>query len=274
MKKLIQLCLLLLFTVTTAFAQVEYQIEWIESTETYQVSLKSNTTWEAPYNITSTAQITIKVPTGDFEVDNFVNMIHNVSFEQNSRHNAPEESPEFDYISFGLNNIGTDKINYTEGEIIPLFSFKNSGTCNGEIYLIGENDAFMPPNQAMANVGNSITTLGGGPDNAWIGNVGDGKADCSFVNSVDEQQLLSSFNIFPNPVDDNLNLKFTWTESNEIMTITLFDINGKEVMNSKQTFTHGKNAIVLDVQELRAGTYTLEIKGDDLKLVVDRFVKL
>ena len=236
--------------------------------------MKSNATWDAPYNITSTAQITIKVPTGDFEISDLQNHISEVSFEQNSRQNAPEESPEFDYISFGLTNIGTDKISYKEGEIVPLFSFKNSGNCAGEIYLINNQDAFMPPNQAMANVGNSITVLGGGPNNAWTGNVDDGEADCSFTNTSSENQLKISFNIFPNPVEENLNLSFTWTESNETMTLTLFDINGKEVLKSKQKFTHGRNTITLNVKELRSGTYTIEVQGESLKMVVDRFVKL
>ena len=273
MKKLTQLCLLLLFTTMTAFSQVEYQIEWLENTETYQVSMKSNATWDSPYNITSTAQITVKVPTGDFEVSNVVNLISDVIFEPNSRYNAPEESPDFDYISFGLKNIGTDKLSYQEGVVLPLFTFQNSGTCNGEIYLIDDSDAFMPPNTVMANVGNQITTLGSGGTNAWVGNT-DTKADCSLTNTIDTDQLKASFNIFPNPADDRLNIHFDWPEPNEDILLNIFDTNGKTVQSSKQTFTNGKNTLILEIKDMRSGAYTLEIQSEDLKMVIDRFVKL
>lgn len=132
----------------------------------FTVSVISDQTIPVPQNTTSTAQVTLKVPTGSFEVTNFQSLTPGASFEQNSRSNAPQEAPEFDYIVVGLTTLGTRTIEYTAGVKIPLFSFENGGTCTGDQVLFMENftDPFYPPNSENANANQQITVAATGSD--------------------------------------------------------------------------------------------------------------
>jgi len=145
---------------------IEFVLEEI-STGVYQVSLTPTVTWSFPQNITSTAQITIKVPSGGFVPGNINNLVSNVTFATSSTYVSPMAAPGFDYISFGMSPFGTTDIPYVEGENVPLFTFENVGTCTGgQINLMdNENDPFYPPNAENANVGCQITVSGfGGAD--------------------------------------------------------------------------------------------------------------
>ncbi len=143
----------------------------LEATDgVFTMSILSDTSFSPPFNITSTAQITIKVPTGDFEVSNFTNLINGVVFSANSRSDSPIEAPENDYISFGLDTRGTQGIVYNKGEKIPLFTFENGGTCTEKPVLLMNNntDPFFPPNSLNANVSQQLTVSGMGGSGAPV----------------------------------------------------------------------------------------------------------
>jgi len=146
----------------------------------FTVSLLPNQTIKSPFNTTATAQVTLKVPTGNFKVNNLKNLIEGVEFSENGRSNAPKEAPKFDYIVFGLTSIGTRNITYTKNTKIPLFSFTNSGECTGApIYLMDNfNDPFYPPNSQKANVSQQITVAQTGSDLSIICNDGQPISDC------------------------------------------------------------------------------------------------
>jgi len=146
----------------------------------FTVSVISEQTIPVPQNTTSTAQVTLKVPTGGFEVTNFQSLTPGASFEQNSRSNAPMEEPTFDYIVFGLTTLGTRTIEYTAGVKIPLFSFENGGTCTGNQVLFMENfiDPFYPPNSENANANQQITVAATGSDLTIICNNSNEISDC------------------------------------------------------------------------------------------------
>ncbi len=133
----------------------------------FVVSLLPDTTWSFPFNIVSTAQVTIKVPTGGFEVGEITDLIEGVSFFKTGRDNSPTEEPGFDYISFSLGSQGTSRITFEKGEKIGLFSFTNIGICpDGHISLMDNlTDPFFPPNSKQSNAGLQMTVSGfGGPD--------------------------------------------------------------------------------------------------------------
>lgn len=136
----------------------------------FTISILSNQTIAVPFNTTATAQVTLKVPAGSFQVANLKNLIEGVVFNENGRSNAPEEASDYDYIVFGLASLGTRNILYTEGEKIPLFSFENSGACTNEAVVLMDNieDPFLPPNSERANVGQQITVAKTGSDLAII----------------------------------------------------------------------------------------------------------
>lgn len=135
---------------------------------TYRVSLLSDTTWSFPLNITASMQVTIKVPTGGFSLNNLTSLISGVSFSVASIYAAPPEDPAHDYISIILNSPGTSAITYNEGQKKPLFSFRNNGDCTGgEVSLMdNDTDPFAPPNSQNANVGQQLTVAGYGAADA------------------------------------------------------------------------------------------------------------
>ncbi|MEM6319865.1 MAG: gliding motility-associated C-terminal domain-containing protein [Bacteroidota bacterium] len=133
----------------------------------FTVSLISDTTITGPLTRTPTAQVTLKVPTGSFEVSNFTSLVDGANFQPNGRSDAPTEAPEFDYLVFGLTQAGgTQAIEYTKGVKVPLFSFENSGQCTGGQVFMMENftDPFYPPNSQNANVSQQITVAATGSD--------------------------------------------------------------------------------------------------------------
>lgn len=138
-----------------------YELEKLPD-ESFQVSLLSDTTWNFPFNITSSMQITVKVPAGGFVASNLTSLLTGVTFNQASVYAAPAEDPGHDYISFILGSPGTQGIPYKKGEKTPLFTFKNSGTCQGGQVVLMDNaaDPFYPPNSQNANVGQQLTVSG------------------------------------------------------------------------------------------------------------------
>ena len=125
--------------------------------------------------------MTIKAPTGGFVAGNLTSLVGGASFSETSRYDHPTEAPNFDYLSFTLQNLGTSTLSYQNGVEVPLFTFQNTGSWQrgNDIYLIDENDPFLPPNALNANVGQQLTTLGYGSNDVPICVFGTGAAACS-----------------------------------------------------------------------------------------------
>jgi hypothetical protein len=132
----------------------------------YQVSLIPGKNWSGTDAITATAQVTVMVNTSTSAIDSFnitdLQMLTGATWAQNSRYNAPAESPEFDYISFGLTSYGTTDIPYVVGQAVPLFKWKNTGICSDDyVYLMPvTDDPFAYPNSLNANVGQQLSVSG------------------------------------------------------------------------------------------------------------------
>lgn len=237
------------------------------------VSLVSSETWGTPNNITSTAQISLKVPATGFEIGEIVNLHSDVIFELNGLHESPDEAPEYDYISFGLQTMGTEGLHYQAGETINLFTFKNIGECNGPVFLLKDEDPFSPPNSKNANVGNQITIFGAQGD-AYSGINGTGEADCSKLTSTNEAELNASLNVYPNPVEENVNVSFDWVDAGQSGVLVIYDALGKNVVSKEVGLEKGHNRYQFDVDDFMAGTYSLELQTETTKLVLGQFVKL
>ena len=166
--------LLCLFVIETN-AQVSYNVSLQENGE-YHVTLKSEVDWEGIQKLTSTGQVTLVVPTGGFELSNLQSQ--NGTWAFNARAVAPQENTGYDYLTVGLVSLGTNAIQYKSDEETLLFTFENTGTCTGSIALMESNDPFSAPNSKHVNVGNQLTTLGSGNQNAWVGNYGAVAANC------------------------------------------------------------------------------------------------
>ena len=131
----------------------------------FTVSVLPDRTIPAPNeNLTSTAQVVLKVPTGSFELSNFQSLIDGVSWRNPEMTIAPSEAPNFDYFAIALSRF-TSNINYVAGEKTVLFSFENAGTCTGNQAFLMENytDPFFAgdgvENSEQENTNQSLTVF-------------------------------------------------------------------------------------------------------------------
>ncbi len=160
-----------LIITTFLHAQIQGKIELLPDNITYQVSVVSSFNLVPPMSFSNHAQITLKVPSGGFSINNFQS-IHG-QWNQGEPICDPYEASGYCYISFALASPLTE-ISYLTGEEVALFSFENAGICTGAVEIIDDhNDPFIPPNSLNLNVGNLFSILGVGQGiNAYESNIG------------------------------------------------------------------------------------------------------
>jgi hypothetical protein len=158
--------------------------------------MKSSVAYNTPLSQIPTAQVTVVAPHGTggskFTVIGLTSYETSMQWLQNARVDAPTENTSKDYISFGFQGATTFSIPLNTEK--KLFSFKNSGTCLGELQLIVNGvDPFDPPtgNSQNTNPGNAITILGVGGD-AYIGNYGSGANACANVAANDDVKTVTA----------------------------------------------------------------------------------
>lgn len=260
----------------TANAQVDFKLSYDFDTEEYTVSVIPTTTYTEPQNITGTGQVTIKVPTNNFDPVDIKNHLEGMFWEANSRNNSPEEAPDHDYISFGLSILaGVAYPDYVAGEEMPLFSFKNAYGCTGKVYIVDNNaDEFMPPNSQNANVGNALTILGAGGD-AYGGVVGGGVCDCDpgSATSTAEELGLNGFTIYPNPATEFVNVEINWEGDMIEANLQVVNAAGKLVHLEPVTVENGRTDTEIIVSTFPAGNYFIYLAADDWKFGLDKFTK-
>ncbi|MFK7936028.1 MAG: T9SS type A sorting domain-containing protein [Saprospiraceae bacterium] len=274
-KQSLILSALLLFCVIPTFAQVQFKLTFDSKKDAYVVSVIPEVTYESPGNITGTGQISFKVPTGNFDVIDLENLHPDLRWEANSRNNSPVEDSNWDYISFGLITNGAPRIDYKSGVEIPLVSFRNEQGCTGEIMLVNnDTDEFMPPNSQQANIGNQLTIFAA-RGNAYSKNVGNGAADCGTYAVTNTKEVIQAaqVEVYPNPATNRLNVKFNWQLNRAETTLNVLDAQGKVVMAKQFALQKGFNTLDLNVDLLPQGAYMLELRGGDLNLPLDRFMK-
>jgi len=161
-----------------AIAQVKGKIVEMDVEGTFVVSIISEQTWAPPNSFTTTASFTLKVPTGTFKITKEAVVSHNGLWELATRIVAPIEAPGFDYIYFYLVSPITS-LTYTAGEELPLFSFKHTGDCPGDVQIMDpETDPFKVPNSLNVNIGNNYTIVGNGLGNGYKGTIKTNEQNC------------------------------------------------------------------------------------------------
>lgn len=276
MRRFLTTLLIISLIIPAVSAQIYYEIEFNTDVEEYVLSVHSDDAWEKPYNRTSTAQITIKSPSGTFFPDEVISLIPNVLWEHNSSYYAPEESSDYDYFSFGLSSLGTDEIKYEKGAKIPIISFKNKYDCSDLVNLVdNESDAFMYPNKSGANIGNHITVLGSFKANSYSGNINETTIPCSKIEKEDHKYLLKEhFSVFPNPTKTITNLSSDWPFENTDATATLLDLGGKSIISKDIQLIEGSNQFEFDLTHLSAGIYYIKISSPNWDIIIDEVAKI
>ncbi len=258
----------------SATAQVKFKLSYDQSSERYTVSVVPMANYTHPQNITGTGQVTIKVPTNKFVPVDIISHLTGMEWEANARNNAPNEAPDFDYVSFGLIIQGVAYPEYEQDKELPLFSFRNAFGCTGKVYLVdNDQDPFMPPNSENANIGNTLTILGAGGD-AYAGNVDGGVSDCAASPTATEEELsLRGFRVFPNPVSDLANLQINWEGKTTDAMLQILDAQGRVVQSTPISIVDGENTQRIDASQLVPGNYWIRMAGENWQLNLDGFKK-
>ena len=81
---------------------------------------------------------------------------------------------------------------------------------------------------------------------------------------IAENSSFQSINLFPNPVNDFLNINFKTEQPVEI-SIHIYNSLGRLVKEEKINFMDGNNNYSIDLNNLNSGLYFIEIAGDNRK---------
>jgi hypothetical protein len=258
----------------TTQAQVSFRLQLLSDEKTYQVSIIPETTWAAPFNITSTAQITLVMPEGSFEPKNVKSLQSGVDFAFNSIANTPIDNANSDYYSVGLSSLGTQKLVYKAGQEVPLFTFQNALPCSGSIALLDhKNDVFYKNPKKKANIGNYLSVYGAAGD-AYKGNVGTGVVPCADGRSVGTDMQVSSIGITPNPFTTDLQFSAIYAAADATAVVEVVDALGVLAYAYSFEATEGKNAFSMPLTDLSTGMYTVTIKSSDRILYTTKLVKV
>ncbi len=175
MKHLIYLAFLLSPFIAASQVTVHYKMTFDPGTQTYKVSMKSNTTYTgAQARISASTQVTIVAPhiSGGWTPTNLTGLQGGATplSWQFSSLNGPTENPSKDYLFFTPQNAGSySTFTFPANTYVDIFSFKSGSGCVGDIYLFDNNADPLNTNPVI-NSDNNIVILGAGPGNKYAGN--------------------------------------------------------------------------------------------------------
>ena len=156
---------------------IEYKIT-TESDGLYKVWMRPNATFTGTSATIGTAQVTVvfPLPTGSSQpIISNLTSFNSMSWTTNSAQQIAQ--PNYFYAVFSFSQAGSPTVfDLIAGQEIPLFTFRNTGTCYGPLNLWTVTDPFQVPNALNFNVGNQISVNGAGPGNKWCGNYGSAAA--------------------------------------------------------------------------------------------------
>ncbi|MAT53260.1 MAG: hypothetical protein CMN32_02185 [Saprospirales bacterium] len=183
-KTLFSLLLSFFCALTVLHGQVELKLQLQPDGKTYSVFARPQVDWVSPpANLTHSAQVTIVVPAGGFDVANLTSV--NGTWQLATVVVQPPENPQADYLIFALVGATAD-ISYKQNQEIELFRFENDlSGCPGPAELMdNDNDPFAEPNSQGIPAGNKLEIEGAGQgNNAFAGNYAPGSANCLYFTS-------------------------------------------------------------------------------------------
>ncbi len=253
-----------LFLATAATAQVKFKISKLADNETYQVIAVAESDYVFPQSIVSTGQVTVKAPANSLAPVDILPGTGGARWAKNSIASSPAEAKGWDYISFGLIDLGTRNVEFKKGKEVVLFSFKNAYKCSGEVSLMDNaTDPFRAPNSQSANVGQQITILGAGGD-AFAGVMKDGgSVPCADPTAFDDKEQSELFWVYPNPSMGPVTVNSFWKgDEAEAVTIRIVDMTGRAVWFKKTTMQPGFNTWSVDLSTFPEANFHVTFTGD------------
>lgn len=291
MARIFNALIILIISTATLPAQVKFLLDYNARTDEYTVSMMPERTWYPPKNKTATGQVTLKATAGQFFVKDIKSYVDGTKWSSGGTVKSPEESPNYDYISFNLRTNGLIEMPYRAFKPTKLFTFTLESNCAREVMLVSNtDDAFLPPNSRNVNIGNSLGALGANGE-AYIGNVSDLPIFCPYADPPKQEEIVSADNtssiirqpvvhlidktlLYPNPTIHEVNVQFTWHGTSGQKDILAYNEAGELVRLFQQDLTLGSNNFTLDVSKLGNGIYDFLLVDKTQNLSLGKVIKV
>lgn len=121
-----------------------------------------------------------------------------------------------------------------------------------QVHVTGVNSTYFLPNVQM-----KFTFTSDGGNNLYIDQINFYKGGPASL-GLDEVSF-SNLTLFPNPTENELNLRFDIAESAEVV-LSLKDLTGKAVKSYVVNATSGENLVLMETSEMASGMYFLHIE--------------
>ena len=284
--------LLALFAlVAQAQNKASYTVKYMLS---YDETAKRYTAWVVPSYSTpnenngtsdekgATAQFSLKVPKGFVLSD--LRDIHG-AWEKQPRKIGSEApflkagvDPGFEYYMIGKAPMETNYGTFLKDEPVALFSFAGRGGQLGEVSVLDERDPFVSiaDKDFSLNVTNSFYSRSGQYRSVTALPREQFTASTTIQNVLTdlakkmEAELASpgsEFNsemqviAYPNPVGDQLSVKYFSFMEKEKLTLEVINMEGRQKAVSESVATYGVNTLVIPMREQQEGMYIVRVKS-------------
>jgi len=103
-------------------------------------------------------------------------------------------------------------------------------------------------------------------------NIYAGSPSDELVAGIAEEGEIAELSLFPNPTDGEVNVRFA-VNNNEAAVLTVQDLSGKVVKSHMVNALTGSNLVIIDTEELAAGSYFLNIRVAGIQKTLQFIVK-
>jgi hypothetical protein len=87
----------------------------------------------------------------------------------------------------------------------------------------------------------------------------------------ENENTIGAFEVFPNPAQNELNLNYTSVLSTEA-ELSVYNVTGQKVLENKININKGANEMKLNVSNLSAGVYYIQLQANGTLIKNDRFI--
>jgi len=115
---------------------------------------------------------------------------------------------------------------------------------------------------------------GNGGNNFYLDdiNIYLGAPSDNIVLGLAENGDIDELSLYPNPADNELNLRFSVNTAQEVV-VQIQDVSGKVAETHSIQAAPGSNLVLMDTHKLAAGTYYASIKAGDAQKVLQFVIK-
>ncbi|MBL7889616.1 MAG: DUF4397 domain-containing protein [Bacteroidia bacterium] len=161
------------------------------------------------------------------------------------------------YLAVATSDLVLDITDATGATVVASYAAPLAGLALQGKAITVVASGFLNP----ANNSNSANTFG-----LWVAlNTGGNLVPLSTPTSIEENSIITSLNVYPNPVNDQLNLNMS-LESNSVVAIEIYDVTGKLVLNNQLgTITSGNFVTQLNMSSLSTGMYNVSIVTENAR---------